>query len=584
MKKILLTILTVCIIFCVVCISQNKNHKKVFKIKSPNEVFIDFNGNLIFDETEPFKIANLYYIEKDADLSDFDILKNLSTEDKFFLNYYENIIAKRALQNKFVKIHNNDILIDNKSYRKILLDSGMFFDDSKESQLKLINTIKRINYDDYVIYNIKSKKYHKITCPIGRSSKLYKIQKADNILPSAQPCKQCILPDKKHIEFNRGKNFSNEVKSSFYKEPIKIFFLNLNDILKPSNECITEACMALKNEIDSAKFSIDFAIYGINNQPEIFNSLVNAQNRGVKIRWILDYDKQNENYYKDSIELKKVITDFNTDETYEHTHSSSIMHNKFFIFDEQKVWTGSSNITDTDLTGFNANYSVLINSKELANIYQKEFDNMYLGKFHTLKTPLERQNVILENDIEIRVLFSPQDKIITTSIIPMILKAEKYIYIPVFYITNYNLIPALTQAAKKGVDIRIITDATNSHNKYSIHKILRKEGIKVKTENYAGKMHMKALIVDDKYAIIGSMNLTKSGENKNDENVLIIYDEDITKYLKETFLYLWEKIPSKYLNFDPLAESLESIGSCFDNIDNDFDGKTDEEDEGCFSR
>ena len=29
------------------------------------------------------------------------------------------------------------------------------------------------------------------------------------------------------------------------------------------------------------------------------------------------------------------------------------------------------------------------------------------------------------------------------------------------------------------------------------------------------------------------------------------------------------------------AESFDSIGSCFDGIDNDYDGKTDAEDEGC---
>ena len=140
----------------------------------------------------------------------------------------------------------------------------------------------------------------------------------------------------------------------------------------------------------------------------------------------------------------------------------------------------------------------------------------------------------------------------------------------------------LQDAKKRGVEIRIINDATNASSKYTIHKELRKLGIKVKTENYAGKMHMKTICIDNKYTIIGSMNFTSSGNFRNDENVLIIENEGITTYIKNTFLYLWNKIPQKYENKDPKAESLESIGSCFDGIDNDFDKKIDKEDEGCF--
>ena len=78
------------------------------------------------------------------------------------------------------------------------------------------------------------------------------------------------------------------------------------------------------------------------------------------------------------------------------------------------------------------------------------------------------------------------------------------------------------------------------------------------------------------------MNFSNSGENRNDENILVIRDKEITKYLKEVFVHLWNKIPEKYETTDPRAESQDSIGSCFDGIDNDFDGKIDKKDSGCF--
>ncbi|MBQ3642048.1 hypothetical protein II906_09020, partial [bacterium] len=93
---------------------------------------------------------------------------------------------------------------------------------------------------------------------------------------------------------------------------------------------------------------------------------------------------------------------------------------------------------------------------------------------------------------------------------------------------------------------------------------------------------MKSIIIDDEISIIGSMNFSNSGEKRNDENVLIIRNKNISIYLRNIFEYLWAKIPDKYLKYDVRAESVDSIGSCFDGIDNNFDGKIDSEDEGCF--
>ena len=50
----------------------------------------------------------------------------------------------------------------------------------------------------------------------------------------------------------------------------------------------------------------------------------------------------------------------------------------------------------------------------------------------------------------------------------------------------------------------------------------------------------------------------------------------------ETFFkYLWAMIPDKYLKHNPKAESKESIGSCTDGVDNNFNGKIDKQEESC---
>ena len=77
------------------------------------------------------------------------------------------------------------------------------------------------------------------------------------------------------------------------------------------------------------------------------------------------------------------------------------------------------------------------------------------------------------------------------------------------------------------------------------------------------------------------MNFSNSGENKNDENVLIIDDPVLARHYKGFFEYLWAKIPERYLKHNVRAESIYSIGSCTDGIDNNFDKKIDSEDIGC---
>ena len=580
MKKNILLFLFIITIFLLFFYRQSISQYKVFKIESPTRIFIDTNKNLIFDETEPFIIKNIKTLDKDSNLEAYPILNEITNQQKRYIEFQTKKLSNKLLMNKFITIKNNEIFVNNKKYSQILLDEKLAFNDNIETQKKLLNYIKSINIDEYVFYNQKTKKFYAL-CTENKINfndyKLVHISKIQNL----SKYKNLYLNSEQTKIYKNHEKTTKEDLSTFKISNLNIFFQDINRINKPINECNSLACKTLKKEIDNSNQSIDFAIYGINNQPEIIVALVNAKKRGVKIRWVCDFDKKNNNYYPDTEKLKKYINSYKTDEEYDKKNPQAIMHNKFFIFDEKKVWTGSANITNTDLTDFNANYSILIQSQQIARIYKKEFEQMYYGNFHTHKKQIKKTIINFDKNTKIKILFSPQDKIIDNDIIPIILNAKKYIYIPIFFITHKEIENALIRAKRKGVEIKIINDATNAHSKYTIHKRLRKENIKVKTENYAGKMHIKGMFVDDEISIIGSMNFTKSANNKNDENIIIIYNKEITKYFRKTFIYLWKKIPSKYEYFDPRAESIESIGSCNDGIDNNFDGKIDADDIGC---
>jgi phosphatidylserine/phosphatidylglycerophosphate/cardiolipin synthase-like enzyme len=48
-------------------------------------------------------------------------------------------------------------------------------------------------------------------------------------------------------------------------------------------------------------------------------------------------------------------------------------------------------------------------------------------------------------------------------------------------------------------------------------------------------MHHKVFIVDEKIVVLGSYNFSQSAEQRNDENVLIVYNEDIAEQYVQEF-------------------------------------------------
>jgi len=256
------------------------------------------------------------------------------------------------------------------------------------------------------------------------------------------------------------------------------------------------------------------------------------------------------------------------------------MHNKFIIFDNKTVFTGSMNISPTGLSDYDVNSIAIIKSEQIANIYKNEFEQMLNGRFHKLKQCSKMPNKFTLNNSKVEVYFSPQDKP-SIRIIQLIQNAQKYIYIPTFLITHKNITEELINAKLRGVDVRVIIDANSTSTKNTKHAILRENKILLKTENYAGKVHSKTMIIDDEILVLGSMNFSNSGDNKNDENVLIIKNPKLAKAHKDFFLYLWTLIPNKYLKTNPKAESYESIGACSDGVDNNFNGEIDNQDAYC---
>lgn len=599
MKKLISLSIIVLLLLLFICFNlYTKNSYKVLKVYSPSSITIDLNRNGKIDSNETVVVSGIECFSSKISDSQKELAEAIGIDEEtaLALGYFAETYAKNLLaeQNhvKIKNLENNEVEIyfDGKSYSKLINSSAYALKLGKpindQAFRKQVEIVKKAQLK---IYNNKSGKYHRLNCKYGQMAHDSVILPKSQIPKSAKACKFCenvIKKSKKPKKEDKNaqeKAIIKKITSQNFQTSqgnIKLFLTDLTTNLTPHKRCTTDFCTTLVKQINSANSTIDMALYGYTDVSDVTNALKHAIQRGVNVRMVYDINSQGSNFYPNTFNLAKLIPDSKSDRG-DSQYQSSIMHNKFFIFDKKTVLTGSANISFTDLSGFNSNAIILINSPEIADLYEQEFEQMYNNKFHNKKLKIEHKENILLGESIVSVYFSPTDKVITEKIIPLINNAHQYIYIPAFLITHKRFSQALINAKARGVDVRIILDATNARNQHSTHELLRKNNILVKTENYAGKMHAKSLIIDDNYIVVGSMNFSKSGENRNDENVLVIENPYLTKYYKNFFNYLWKKIPDVWLTKNASSESHDSLGSCFDGIDNDFDGKIDSEDTGC---
>ena len=590
MKKYLFIfiITAFCIIFSLFIYNKKQIHT-VLNIINPTTIQIDLNNNGRADYDETICIADsesfsldLKFVKpkflKDINLSDREILSLAYLADEYANNLLKFKQVRVKLNNKTNdKCKSGDILINNNIYSKLLLDSGFAANKGTYNKEKFDNNLKEAKKLDLVVLNNKNNKYHDIHCKYASLIEHYTILPKSKLKSANKPCRFCNVPKE-----TKSKNTNLFTKTITANGNIKFILTDFTNKLKPDTNCTNNACIELLSLINSSKNSINIAAYGWDNIPKLNNALIKAKERGVKIKLV--YDRTNDidkYYYKGTPTLIKLadisVSDYVKDKP---SFTKFLMHNKFMIFDDNIVYTGSVNFSTTGLSGFNGNSIVIINSKEIANLYNTEFNQMLNGNFHQLKTKSDLPNSFTIGNSKIAVYFSPQDNSIQY-IIDLINNAKSYIYMPIFVITHDKLTEALINAKKRGVDIKIIVDATSTSTRNTKYKQLRLNNIPLKVENYAGKLHSKSIIIDDKYLVVGSMNFSASGNNKNDENLLIIQNEAFTKTYKDFFIYLWNKIPDKWLKYNPAPEGKDSIGSCNDGIDNNYDGKTDFEDIHC---
>lgn len=207
--------------------------------------------------------------------------------------------------------------------------------------------------------------------------------------------------------------------------------------------------------------------------------------------------------------------------------SRSIMHNKFCVIDEKIVITGSFNPTYRGNFKNNNNIVVLY-SRYIAKNYLDEFNELWQDK---RDKKVKHPKVFLNNNT-VENYFCPED--CEGRIVPLLESAEESIYFMTFSFTRDDMGQALFNAHQKGLDVKGVCEKSQN-NKWHEFEKLKGSGIDVKWDNNPANMHHKVFVIDNKTVVTGSMNPSKNGLERNDENVLILHNERIAKEFLEEF-------------------------------------------------
>jgi len=115
-------------------------------------------------------------------------------------------------------------------------------------------------------------------------------------------------------------------------------------------------------------------------------------------------------------------------------------------------------------------------------------------------------------------------------IVSIIESAENSVYIMHQYLKDDALTDLVDQKIEEGVNVRLILSDNDSN--YLLVNDRGKDVVTIQKKPY---VHTKVILVDNKYLIIWSMNLSQNALDKNREIGIIILNEDLIEYVRSQF-------------------------------------------------
>lgn len=143
-------------------------------------------------------------------------------------------------------------------------------------------------------------------------------------------------------------------------------------------------------------------------------------------------------------------------------------------------------------------------------------------------------DLVLPKDTQTSVYFSPRGGA-QDALVHAIDNAQESIYVQAYSFTSEPIVTALIQAHQRGVHVEVILDKSQRNDKRSGTAAVREAGIHTLIDSKHAIAHNKIMVIDQDTVVTGSFNFTKSAEEKNAENLLVIRSPELAGYYMENW-------------------------------------------------
>ena len=364
----------------------------------------------------------------------------------------------------------------------------------------------------------------------------------------------------------------------------------------------------LANQIDSAQHSVDLAVYDLQHM-RVGMALARAKRRGLRVRVITDVIHRNhaprflipmwDTLRKAGIpSLDDSGTIYWPDGSIDQLeqklpNSGANMHHKFAVFDalspdpnDDHVWTGTMNTTYTG--AWNTNSTLLIKDSGIAGAYLEEFEQMWGSKnaqpnnrrarFHKDKENVS-ENIHYVNDTKVEVYFGPLDRngykpSISSRITALINEYALHdVHFLAFAISpTIPISEAMIERSGRGeITLEGVIDPA-FYKRYQNNGAIWAQpemafgNRRIMPGKEVRKLHAKTIIIDVNYpypekhkalTITGSYNFSANAEKANDENILMIYDNEIANLYYQDFMGVMNRAKGIQRHRYPIIDTTE---------------------------
>lgn len=271
--------------------------------------------------------------------------------------------------------------------------------------------------------------------------------------------------------------------------------------------------------INQTQHQLNLVMYNFTDKT-LLNALLREQAQGKTINVILEKSP----YKNESINLN-TMTVMNDNKLNFHAGARDFQytHQKTMTQDNQNAMIMTFNFT---LSSFKdqRNFAVIIHNPELTQEINRVFnadwqENTYISK-------------------NTQLLLSPNTS--RRGYRHAMNAAQHRIDLYAQSIADPDIIQTLVNKANQGITIRIITSKLP---KPSDLTLLTQAGVQIHLSKKL-YIHAKAMLIDDKTAIIGSVNFTPTSLDRNRELALLTQDHAVTEKLLTTFNDDWNTLPT----------------------------------------